>query len=370
MSQDKYMSETSKIKSVRVRPVVVPLRRPVIADIGEFRDWPLILTDIEFDDGIVGISYIAPYRTSALPSVIAEIRDVVNRISVAPTPFEASRDAGKSLNVIGVSGVSTLAMAAVDMALWDAQCKRAGLPLARMLGGSVGPLPTYNSNGLWRHSVNTLAQEAKDLLAEGGFSALKLRLGNTHLSRDLAAIHAVRDAVGPEVDLMVDFNQALGLGDAIRRCSELDDEGLYWIEEPIIYNNVAGYQELAQRIRTPLQMGENLYGERDLMNFVRAGAAHYVMPDLMRIGGISGWLRTSGVAAAAGLQMSNHLYPEIAAHLLRVTPTAHWLEFVDWASPVLAEPLTVRNGQALALDKPGIGIAWDESAVKKYAVNL
>jgi mandelate racemase len=218
--------------------------------------------------------------------------------------------------------------------------------------------------------VDTLGQEAKDLLAEGGFSALKLRLGNEHLYQDLAAINAVRDAIGTHVDIMVDFNQALGLGDAIRRCCDLDEQELYWIEEPIIYNNIASYAEIAKRITTPLQMGENLYGERDLMNFVLAKAAHYVMPDLMRIGGISGWLRTSGVAAAAGIQMSNHLYPEICAHLLRVTPTAHWLEFVDWASPILAEPLSPANGQITAVNKPGIGISWDETAVAKYAISI
>jgi mandelate racemase len=358
------------IKNATVRAVIVPLRRPVIADIGEFRTWPLILTDIEMDNGVIGSSYIAPYRSHAVPSVVAEIRDIVAQLAKRSAPFEGFQTAQKALNVIGVSGVSTLATAAVDMALWDALAKQAELPLACLLGGTVGPVRTYNSNGLWRHTVDTLGQEAKDLLAEGGFTALKLRLGNEHLYQDLAAINAVRDAIGTHVDIMVDFNQALGLGDAIRRCCDLDEQGLYWIEEPIIYNNIAGYAEIAKRITTPLQMGENLYGERDLMNFVLAKAAHYVMPDLMRIGGISGWLRTSGVAAAAGIQMSNHLYPEICAHLLRVTPTAHWLEFVDWASPILTEPLSPANGQITAVNKPGIGISWDETAVAKYAISL
>lgn len=362
------MSEARRIKNVAVRAVIVPLRRPVIADIGRFDQWPLILTDIELDNGIVGVSYIAPYRASAMTSIIAEIRDITTQLAGRAAPIDSFQIALKALNMIGVSGVSTLAIAAVDMALWDAAAKEAGLPLACMLGGSVGPVRSYNSNGLWRHSVDTLGQEAKDLLAEGGFKAVKLRLGNEHLDQDLAAISTVREAIGSQIDIMVDFNQALGMGDAIRRCCDLDNQALYWIEEPILYNNIAGYAEIVKRVRTPIQMGENFYGERDLLNFVRADATHYVMPDLMRIGGITGWLRTAGVASAAGIQMSNHLYPEICAHLLRVTPTAHWLEYVDWASPILAQPLEPKNGQVTPLDEAGIGISWNETAVRKYEV--
>jgi mandelate racemase len=362
------MTSVSRLKRTNVRAVLVPLRRPIIADIGTFAQWPLILFDLEMEGGVIGSSYIAPYREHAVTAIIAEIRDITTQLAGSSAPFEAFQIAQKALNVVGVSGVSTLATAAVDMALWDALAKEAGLPLACLLGGSIGPIRSYNSNGLWRHSVDTLGTEAKELLSEGGFTAAKLRLGNEHLRDDLAAIHVVRDAVGAEVDIMVDFNQALGLGDAIRRCCDLDSEGLYWMEEPILYNNIAGYAEIAKRVKTPLQMGENFYGERDLMNFLQAKAVHYVMPDLMRIGGISGWMRTAGVAAAAGIQMSNHVYPEISAHLLRVTPTAHWLEWVDWANPILSDPIVPIKGQITALDKPGTGIGWNEKAITKYAL--
>ncbi|MDR6290897.1 mandelate racemase [Inquilinus ginsengisoli] len=366
------MSSTNvplKLKAVRSRAVLVPLRRPVIAGIGRFDFWPLVLVDVETVGGVVGSSYVAPYRAAAVPSVIAEIRDLATALkSTATAPFDAFETAMKGLNVIGVSGVSTIATSAIDMALWDALAKSAGLPLAVYLGGSLGPIRAYNSNGLWRHAVSTLASEARELRAEGGFSAMKLRLGNTHLADDLAAIRAVREGVGESVDLMVDFNQALGLGDAIRRCHELDDQGLYWFEEPIAYDNVRGYAQLAHQVRTPLQMGENYYGARDLFTFLAAGAVHYAMADLMRIGGVTGWLRAASLAGAAGVQLSNHLYPEICAHLMRVTPTAHWLEWVDWASPILAEPMQPVDGHLTAPDRPGTGIAWDETAVSKYAV--
>jgi mandelate racemase len=361
---------TPTLRSVRARAVVVPLRRPVIAGIGRFDQWPMVLVDVETSDGVVGSGYIAPYRAAALPAIVAEIHDLAEVWRGEPiAPADAFADFGKALNVVGIAGVSMIARSALDMALWDALAKTAGLPLVRMLGGTLGSVRTYNSNGLWRHDIATLSQEAADLRDEGGFTAMKLRLGHPRLQDDLAAIRAVRDGVGAEVDLMVDFNQALGYGDAVRRCHELDEQGLYWLEEPIGYDNVEGYAQLAARVRTPLQWGENYYGPRDLFTFVKAGSVPYAMADLMRIGGVTGWLQVAGLAAAAGTQLSSHLYPEISAHLLRVTPTAHWLEWVDWASPILAEPMQPVEGRITVPDRPGTGVSWDETAVKKYQVS-
>jgi mandelate racemase len=357
------------LRALRARPVVVPLRRPVIAGIGRFDQWPLVVVDVETSTGVIGSSYIAPYRASAMPAIVAELHDLEEVWRGKPiAPTDAFDEFGMALNVVGIAGVSMIARSAVDMALWDAHAKAAGLPLVRLLGGTIGPVRTYNSNGLWRHEISTLAAEAEQLRREGGFTAMKLRLGNPRLQHDLDSIRAVRDGVG-DVDIMVDFNQALGYGDAIRRCHELDEQGLYWFEEPIRYDNVEGYARLAQRVRTPLQLGENYYGPRDLFTFLRAGSVPYAMADLMRIGGISGWIRAAGLAAAAGTQLSSHLYPEISAHLMRVTPSAHWLEWVDWATPILAEPIVPVDGRLTAPDRPGTGLVWDEAAIRKYAVS-
>ena len=252
------------------------------------------------------------------------------------------------------------------MAIWDALAKAVGLPLAVLLDGSLGGVPAYNSNGLWLNDVSTLAKEAKELVAEGQFTGLKLRLGRDRLADDLAAISAVREGAGDNIKLMVDFNQGLSLGDALARCHALDDEGLYWFEEPIVYNNLTGYAQLARELKTPVQIGENFYGPRAVHDALAAGACDYVMPDLMRIGGVSGWLRAAPIAAAAGLQVSTHLYPEFAAHLMRVTETAHWLEWQDWANPILKEPFSVKNGCLEIPDLPGAGIEWDEAAVAQY----
>jgi mandelate racemase len=196
---------------------------------------------------------------------------------------------------------------------------------------------------------------------------LKLRLGRERVEDDRAAIAAVREAAGGPVKLMCDFNQGLSLGDALVRCHALDDEGLCWFEEPTTYDNTPGYAQLARELKTPVQLGENFYGPRQLYHAVLAGAGDYVMPDLMRIGGVSGWLRAAAITGAAGIPMSTHLYPEFSAHLMRVTDTAHWLEWQDWAEPVLAEPFSLDQGHLVVPDRPGAGIAWNEAAIAKLA---
>jgi mandelate racemase len=363
--------ERLTLESVAVRPVLVPLRRPVVSKVGHFDEWPLILVDLHTREGIIGRSYLEPYLKRAARYIVPAIHDLAEaRKGTRVCPLDDFQTARRSLNLIGYEGVAMIAVAALDMAAWDALAKAAGLPLAELLGGSVGGVAAYNSNGLWLTPVESLAREAIELVAEGGFEALKLRLGRERLSEDLEAIRIVRDAVGTDVKLMVDFNQGLSLGDALHRCHALDDEGLYWFEEPITYNNLTGYAQLARELKTPVQLGENFYGPRELMRALETGAGDYVMPDLMRIGGVSGWLRAAPIAAALGIEVSTHLYPEVAAHLMRVTETAHWLEWQDWAYPILSEPFDLVEGRLVVPPKPGCGIEWDESAVRRYAYEI
>lgn len=357
------------LKSVRARPVVVPLKRPVVSKVGLFRDWPMILIDLYTNEGVVGHSYLEPYLKQSVRYIVPAIEDLAEAAKGQPVaPFDGYRRGIGSLHLVGREGVSLIAVSALDMAAWDAAAKAADLPLAAYLGGTIGPVPAYNSNGLWLTPLETLADEAAALVAEGGFTGLKLRLGRDRLADDLAAIAAARKGAGAEVKLMCDFNQGLSLGDALVRCHALDDQGLYWFEEPTTYDNIPGYAQLARELKTPVQLGENFYGPRLLYQAILAGAGDYVMPDLMRIGGVSGWLRAAAIAGAAGIPMSTHLYPEVAAHLMRVTDTAHWLEWQDWGNPILAEPFEVKDGRIIVPDRPGQGIAWDEEAVAKFAI--
>lgn len=361
------MFEKLTLKSVEVRAVVVPLKRPVVSKVGLFKDWPVILIDLYTGEGVVGRSYLEPYLKNSVRYIMAALSDLAaahQGKTIAPlADFQNNR---RTLSLVGYEGISMIAVSGLDMAAWDALAKAAGMPLAILLGGSLGPVPAYNSNGLWLTEPGALAQEAGELVAEGGFRGLKLRLGRDRLADDLAAIREVRKGAGDDIKLMVDFNQGLSLGDALNRCHALDDQGLYWLEEPIAYDNLAGYAQLARELETPVQLGENFYGPRALYEAIRAGAGDYVMPDLMRIGGVSGWLRAAPIASAAGIQVSTHLYPEAAAHLMRVTETAHWLEWQDWADPILKEPFPVKESHVEIPNQPGVGIEWDEAAVKRY----
>lgn len=261
-----------------------------------------------------------------------------------------------------------IAVSGIDMAAWDAVAKAASLPLSVLLGGSVGPVKAYNSNGLWLKSPSETAEEAIALRDEGGFKGLKLRLGRTSAKEDLATIEEVRKAIGDDIALMVDFNQGLQLDEAMDRCRQIDDLGLTWIEEPIVYDNLDGYAKLTAELRTPIQLGEGFYGPRELHNALQRNACDLVMPDFMRIGGVTGWLRAASIAGAWGVPISTHLYPEVAACVMRVTETAHWLEWQDWVDPILQRPFEIKDGELHIPDVAGAGLDWDEAAVAGHSM--
>jgi mandelate racemase len=362
--------ETLTVKSILARPVVLKLARPVVARIATITEWPLILIDLQTEQGVTGRSYLEPYIRKAMRYLIPALHDLGEMLKgrrIAPAEiYDASR---KSLHFVGYEGMSMIAVAGLDMAAWDALARAAGVPLCVLLGGSIGAVPAYNSNGLWLKAPAELASEAVELREEGGFKALKLRLGRGRVAEDLAAIEAVREAVGGEMSLMVDFNQGLHLGEALERCHAIDDLGLAWIEEPIVYDNLEGYARLTAELKTPVQIGENFYGPRALYNALQMRACDYVMPDFMRIGGVTGWQRAAAIAGAAGIPISTHLYPEVAAHVMRVTETAHWLEWQDWANPILQQPYKITDGKLHIPDVPGIGLEWDEKAVAAHLAN-
>ncbi len=359
------------LKSITARPVVLKLERPIIARIATITDWPLILIDLHTEEGIVGRSYLEPYTPKTMRYLVPALHDLGEMLKGKQvSPVELYGLARKSLHFVGYAGMSMIAVSGLDMAAWDALAKAVGLPLCVLLGGSVGPVRAYNSNGLWLKEPEAVAAEAVELRDEGGFTGLKLRLGRERMQDDLATIEAVRNAVGDEVHLMIDFNQGLHLGEALQRCHMIDDLGLAWIEEPLVYDNLDGHAQLAAELRTAIQIGENFYGPRDLQAALQKKACDFVMPDFMRIGGVTGWLRSAAIAGAAGIPMSTHLYPEVAAHVMRVTETAHWLEWQDWANPILQRPYEIKDSMLHIPDVPGVGLDWDEDAVAAHQVSL
>jgi mandelate racemase len=301
----------------------------------------------------------------AVAGILNAALETVEGDAVAPVEIDAKLSLRFAL--IGKQGIVRMAAAAIDMAAWDALAQAQGSPLAELLGAHPKPIPAYNSCGLGLMPVDQLAKEAEALLSHG-FGAMKLRLGYASLAEDLAAVRTVKKAIPRETVLLVDYNQALDVAEAQARGRALDEEGIGWLEEPIPHDDYAGAALLARELQVPIQIGENFSGPKQMQDALNAGACDYVMPDAERIGGVTGWQRAAALAATRRIRMSSHLYPEVSAHLLAATPTAHYLEYVDWADKILQEPVKIKDGQAVVPDTPGTGIGWNDRAVEAYRV--
>jgi mandelate racemase len=356
------------IRAIRSIGVEVPMTYALGTSRGVITKAPLLLIDLETEEGVTGRSYLWCYFPAAMPAIakiLEEVARVVQGERLAPADLWSKL--AERFALIGVQGIVRMAMAGFDVAAWDALAIAAGWPLATLIGSKPRRIPAYNSCGLGLMAPREVAHEAEKLLARG-FRAVKLRLGYPTLEEDLAALRAVKKRLGSEIAVMVDYNQALSLAQALERGHALDQEGIYWLEEPIRHDDYAGNATLVRELKTPIQIGENFSESSAMAVALAAGAADYVMPDLERIGGVTGWLRAAALAATHRVEMSSHLFPEVSAHLLAATPTAHFLEYVDWADKILAEPLEIVDGFAVVPQRPGNGLAWDAKAVEKYRI--
>jgi mandelate racemase len=356
------------VRGLAVHAVDVPMNRPLKTGGGEVGSAAMVLIDLLTEEGITGCGYLfcpTPLVLEPLARLLSNLAPLIEGDPLAPVEIE--RKLQQTFRLLGPQGLSAMASAGIDMAAWDALAKSCEMPLVRLLGGHPCRVPAYNSCGLGMIGPERASEEAQELLAKG-FGAIKVRLGYREPKTDAEVVRAIRDSVGEEVVLMCDYNQSLSVAEASRRAEALEDEGLYWIEEPTRADDYSGHARIRRDSKTPVQIGENWWGPHDAAKSIEAGASDYAMADAMKIGGVTGWLRTAALAEAAGIPLSSHLFPEISAHLLAVSPARHWLEYVDWADPILENPLKVRDGHASVPEAAGIGISWDEGAVQRYSV--
>lgn len=353
-----------KIRELRVRAVRIPMREPHRTASGMVIESPLVLTDVITDAGLAGHSMVFMYTAAALKPTADLIRNMAPLVEgEALAPIEVERKLAGRFRLLGTQGLVGIALAAIDMATWDAMARIHGTSLVRLLGGVERPIRAYGAIG---YDGADGAAKAAEGWANESFAGVKAKIGYPSVNEDLEVVRAIRSATGDEMAIMVDYSQCLTPAEATRRVRILEDQELVWVEEPTLAHDYAGNARIARDVRTPIQCGENWWGVLDMQHALDAEASDFMMPDVMNIGGVTGWLGAAALARTKGIPLSNHLWPEISTQLLCCTPTAHWLEYADWWNPILAEPLRVEGGMARVDGALGTGVAWNENAVSQY----
>lgn len=353
------------ITGISARSVNVPLAFPVKTSVGVVATAPLVLIDLSTSSGVMGRSYLFTYTPAALESTRHMVLALGQLIKGKPlAPFDLDALFSQRLRLLGKTGIALMACSGIDMAVWDALAVSKELPLCKLLGGTVRAIQAYDSHSM--DGVEVGIKRAEQSRREG-FNAIKTKIGYATLQEDLQVVRALRKTIGPDAQLLVDYNQGLSVPEAIRRIHALRDEGISWVEEPTLQEDYAGHARVRQSVAVPVQMGENWCGPDDMHKALMASACDLAMPDVMKMGGVTGWMKASALAQAHGIPMSSHIFQEISVHLLAVTPTCHFLERMDLAAPILQTPLQFVDGAATPPDIPGVGLLWNEEAVSRFA---
>jgi mandelate racemase len=353
------------IREIRARPVVAPLRRPIRTASGDVPDAPLLLIDVLTDVGVTGRAYAFAYTQLTLRSLAQFVRDIAPElIGKSVSPRARMRQMEKRLKLVGWQGFAGMVVGTLDMALWDALARAMDVPLAVLLGGERRPLPAYDSFGMLDPRTDLPWLEES---VGSGFKAIKIKLGAGDVESDVAIVANARRTIGDSVRLMLDFNQSQSTAGAVERIRRLQDFDLTWVEEPVAAEDLVGHRAVRERVRpVPIQTGENWWFPHGMANAIAAGATDLAMIDIMKIGGVTGWMTAMAQAEAAALPLSNHTFVEPSAHVMAVAPTASWFEYLDIAGAVLTERLLPVDGMVTARG-PGLGLDWDEHAVARYA---
>ncbi|MET0963945.1 MAG: enolase C-terminal domain-like protein [Noviherbaspirillum sp.] len=354
-----------EIRNIVARAVVAPISRPIRTAVGVIPAAPLVLLDVHTEQGISGHAYLFAYTPVILLPLVNLVKELGELLKgKAVVPFDRMKELDLHFRLLGTQGLLGMVLSGLDMAFWDILGKAAGRPVVGLLGGQPKPLRAYDSYGFI--DVKTDAAHIERSL-EQGFKAIKIKVGVGSLAQDIESVSVVRQIIGPDIALMLDFNQSMQPAQAIYRIAELSRFDPYWIEEPVSAQDLQGHAAVRESVTVPVQTGENWWFPRDMQRAISARASDFVMVDIMKIGGVTGWMAAAAQADAASLPLSSHIFIEASAHMLAITPTCDWLEYLDFAGAILEEPYTVAGGTVCARG-PGLGISWDEPAIARYAV--
>jgi L-alanine-DL-glutamate epimerase-like enolase superfamily enzyme len=363
-------SPIMKITRLRTQVVHLPIDPPIQSSImGALRTTDCVLTFLDTDDGLTGeglVMTINNRRLGVIHEMIRNLEDLV--IGLDPRlGGSLNARAWKELNFLGYEGVSIIGLAALDMAMWDLRGKAAGLNVAHLIGACRASVPTYASGGLWLGgSLDDLQQQARGFV-DRGFRGMKTRVGPGDPEAMVARVRAVREAIGPDIALMVDANQQMTVKQAIRIGRMMEDLNLTWFEEPVICHDHQGEAQIAAALDTPIASGETVYTHRGILGMLEARSADVLMPDLQRMGGPSEFLKAGHLCEAFHIPCASHLFPEMSLSLLAALPGGYYLEHMPWFEPIYRDRIELdADGHAVVSDRPGWGFSFDPDAIRRF----
>ncbi len=359
-----------KITGLRTRPLNVPFPEPITTSIHRIDGAAVLAVWLETDAGVTGESYLWTIGAHRLPVLDAMVHSLFGTVrGHDPRDTEAlGTRIWREINFLGHKGVTIFAMSALDWACWDIRGRAADMSVSRLLGRARDRVPAYASGGLWAsRDIPALEREAGDLVARG-FRAVKMRIGLPDIGEDLERVAAVRNAIGPGIELMADANQGLGVHHAIRLGRGLDRFDLAWFEEPVQAYDLAGSARVAAEIDTPVASGETEYTRYGFQDMIDRGSADILMPDLERVGGVSEWLKVAHMAAARDIPVSPHLFTEHCLQLCGAVANVSWAEHMPWFEPLFREQVEFVDGNLVVPDRPGMGFSFDPDAIDRFAL--
>ena len=322
-------------------------------------------------DGVVGTGYSYTIGTGG-PAIMSLLQHTLAPAVIGREASEIERiwrDLLFLTHATSVGAITSLALAAIDTALWDLKCRRANEPLYRMAGGAQSRVPLYTTDGGWLH-IDTAELVEDALRAQAaGFGGSKIKIGRPHVSEDVDRLTAVRNAVGPAFEIMTDANQRFTVDEAIRRARCLTPLDIAWLEEPLPADDLSGHQRLSESTSLPVAVGESLYSPQHFREYLQRGACSIVQVDVARIGGITPWLKVAHLAETFNVPVCPHFLMELHVSLCAAVPNARWVEYIPQIDSLTTEPMRIEDGHAIPSDAPGLGIAWDFDAINRAAVS-
>jgi L-alanine-DL-glutamate epimerase-like enolase superfamily enzyme len=355
-----------RIEHLKTRIVSLPIDPPIRTPVHYIEAVDNVLVEITTDDGITGVAYLWCFGRERAKGLEAFVRDLFCYVKGMDAMQREAVQASlwRETNFLGRTGAAWIAASAIDTALWDIAGKALNLPVWKLLGGTDRPVKAYAGGFFLSDTIDAIVQEAHGRVKEG-FRALKMRCGAKSWQEDIDRVAAIRDAVGPDVDILVDVVQGWTVDRALKLGRELERFDLTYIEDPIAFDDIEGMAKLAAELDIPIAAGENDYGRSGFRRLIEARAVDIAMIDLQRAGGISEWMKIAAMAEAWRMPVVPHVFHEISIHMLAATPSALYLEYMSWWEPLFNERLTLDGGTFRPPETAGLGISFNEAEIDR-----